>query len=353
VPFIIKAVWFVGVVFFISLILLILGHNYLRFYLFGKGDKDQDLFIKYETLLIEFLSMDSANDKYTNEQIEIVDFVKKSVKRKHTRRVVISCLIKLTHEVSGELEFSIYRLYKETGLEIFALNKLNANDDFRLVNGIRQLNLFHADSAIEKVKIHLNHEKDVVRNEVQLYLVKILKFKGLFFLDSLEKPLSEWSQIQILEILKRFEDQEIHDVSKWLKSDNEDVVLFALKLVEIYNLFDMNDLMIELLDHSSVQVRLNCIRLICYLHSKDGKLKLKEKFNLLSIDEKIFFFKELHHTVDKDDVDFIKKHVVNTKFEIKLSAMQLLYDLDFNFLESLKLDVEDEDSEKILNYLLN
>lgn len=353
VPFIIKAVWFIGMFFFISLSLLILGHNVLRFYLYGKEGKDQDLYAEYEFKLIRFLTIDNDSEVYTKEQTEILNFLKSTSHIKHKRRVMISCLIKLTHEVSGEFEASIYNLYKATGLESYALKKLTANDDFRLINGIRQLNHFHVDGAVENVKVHLNHEKDAVRNEVQLFLVKILKFKGLFFLDNLKKPLSEWSQIQILEILKRFDDQNFHDVSNLLKSDNDDVVLFALKLVRIYNLFDMRTLMIALLEHDLLAIRLNAISLICYLHSNEGKIKLIEKFDFLSVDEKTMFFKELHQVVHEDDLEFVKAHVTSTYFDIKLSVMRLLHDLDIVFLKSLKENLEDEDAKKIMNYLLN
>jgi Leucine-rich repeat (LRR) protein len=63
---------------------------------------------------------------------------------------------------------------------------------------------------------------------MQLYLVNLFHFKGLDFLNRNKTPISEWDQIQLLEVLQLYKTQ-ISDISSWLKSSNESVVFFSLK----------------------------------------------------------------------------------------------------------------------------
>lgn len=351
IPFIIRSVWFICLFFTITLLLLVIGHNILRFYIFGINDKEDELYKECEILVIRFMAINTSSDGYNREQVEIIETIRKYAERSSVRKVLITCLITLIQEISGEFEQIIYDVYTQAGLKKYALKKLDDSDTYRLINGIRQLNIFHVSSALDAVKKHLNHEKQTVRNEVQLYLVNILKFKGLFFLDDLKAPLSEWNQIQILEILKNFENQDIHDISTWINSENEDVVLFALKLVRIYNLFDMQDLLIEKFIDATKEIRLQTISLLCYLHSIKGKNILKQEFELLTTEEQILFFKELHQMADVLDAEFIENYVFHEEFDVKLCAMTLLRDLDRNLFDAIKVKSEDKESIKMINYL--
>ena len=54
---------------------------------------------------------------------------------------------------------------------------------------------------------------------------------------------------ELLEVLQRFDEQELPDINPWLKSANESVVAFALKLAKIYNQFEVKDSIMELLAH--------------------------------------------------------------------------------------------------------
>lgn len=351
VPFIIRAVWFIGVFFFVSLFFLVLSHNVLRYHLYGKLDKDKNFSDTYELLLIEFLSMYEEGDSYSDRQTEIISSIKKQVHKRHVRNAIVATLIKLKTEISGEFELAIDDLYREIDLKKYALSKLNSIEDFRLVNGIRQLHLFNVKEALEPIQQLLNHPKDAVRNEAQLYVVKIEKIPGLRFLDDLEKPLTEWNQIQILEILKSFQDQEIRDVSSWLVSDNKYVVMFALKLVKIYNLYDMEDSALKLLEDESKEIRIDSIKVLLFLNSIIARDIIIAKFDTLSLEEQIVFFQELHHVALPSDVTFIKSHVDSDCFEIKLEALELLNTLDIKVYKEVVKVMVDTDSKNIIKYL--
>lgn len=351
VPFIIRAVWFIGVFFFVSLFFLVLSHNVLRYYLYGKIDKDKNFSDTYELLLIEFLSLYEVAIPYSHRQSQIINSIKNQIYKRHVRNAVVATLIKLKTEISGEFELAIDDLYIELDLKKYALSKLNSTEDFRLVNGIRQLRLFNVKETLEPIQQLLSHPKDAVRNEAQLYVVKIEKIPGLRFLDDLEKPLTEWNQIQILEILKSFQDQEIRDVSSWLVSENKYVVMFALKLVKIYNLYDMENNTLQLLEDGSKEIRIDAIKVLLFLNSVIARDIIVAKFDTLSLEEQIVFFQELQHIALPSDIAFIKSHVDSDCFEIKLEALELLNSLDIKVYKEVVKVMVDKDSQNIIKYL--
>ena len=78
----------------------------------------------------------------------------------------------------------------------------------------------------------------------------------------------------LLEELQKFDNQQIPDIAPWLKSENDYVVIFALKLSKIYNQFGMKDVLLELLEHKNEKVRLELMPVLSHLHITESKVVL-------------------------------------------------------------------------------
>ncbi len=186
---------------------------------------------------------------------------------------------------------------------------------------------------------------------MQLYLVTLFHFEGLKFLDILQTQLSEWDQIQLLEVLQRFEDQEIQDINPWLKSANNSVVALALKLAKIYNQFEAKDAIMELLAHPQKKIRVDAIQVLSHLQVFEAKDILKNNFDKLSQEEQIEFFKMLENMVEPSDESFLLAHTTHQNFEIKLSALKILKIPAVEKFKSLKDSSTDDDYIKIYEFL--
>jgi len=197
----------------------------------------------------------------------------------------------------------------------------------------------------------VNHPKKEIRKEVQLYLVTLFHFEGLKFLDILQTQLSEWDQIQLLEVLQRFDEQEIPDINPWLKSPNNSVVVFALKLAKIYNQFEVKDAIMELLAHQKKEIRLDVINVLCHLQVIEAKVVLKNNFEKRSLEEQIAFFKLLENMYEPTDESFLLKQINHENFEIKLAALKIIKILNAEKFKNLKNISDDPEFVKIFNFI--
>jgi RNase H-fold protein (predicted Holliday junction resolvase) len=279
---------------------------------------------EYEAYLITYLYAGNVEEDISSEQQLIINEFKNCVADPFKRKIVVSTLLKLRNEISGEMAESIEKLYFQTGLINHALSKLRSKKWDVVAKGIRELTQFHVKKVHNVVMTNINHPKREVRKETQLYLVNLFYFKGLDFLNTLQTPLSEWDQIQLLEVLQRFDDQQISDIKPWLKSSNDSVVVFALKLAKIYNQFEAKDELIKLLHHKSEKIRVDVIYVLSHLNVIEAKKVLKSNFSERSLEEQIAFFKMMESVHESSDEPFLLEYIHHENFEIKVSALKIL-----------------------------
>ncbi|MFA5296948.1 MAG: HEAT repeat domain-containing protein [Lutibacter sp.] len=352
-PTIIKVVWISSSIFFITIIFLIIYLKFLRYYLRKNEKIVAQLKIEYESQLITYLYAGNEEEEISVEQQEIINKLKIGVANKFKRQLIVSTLVRLRNEISGEMAEAIQKLYFQTGIISYALSSLKSKKWYVVAKGIRELKLFHVKQAYNKIVIHVNHPKREVRIESQLYLVTLFHFDGLKFLDVLQTPLSEWDQIQLLEVLQKFDDQEIPDINPWLKSTNDFVVIFALKLAKIYNQFEAKEALIELLNHTNKKIRIGAIHVLSELQVVEAKSILKNNFETLSIEEQIAFFKLLENSFESSDESFLLKQVTHKNFEIKLAALKILKIIDIEKFVGLKEESTEPEYLKIYKFVEN
>jgi len=352
-PLIIQLVWMVSCLLFLAVIILIIYLKFLRVHL-RENEKITEKYTKdYELLLITYLYAETDENGVSLERQSVINELEKGIKNTFKRKIIVATFLKLGNEITGEMAESIHDLYSQTKLKKYALSKLKNRNWYIIARGIRELTLFHVKDAHDQVVKHVNHSRREVRKEVQLYLVNLFHFDGLKFLDDLQTPLSEWDQIQLLEELQKLEDQQIPDISLWLRSANKYVVIFALKLAKIYNQFGMKDVLIELISQKDEKVRLELIPVLSHLHVIEAKEVFKNNFNESSKDEQIAFFKLLENLIEPSDEPFIIEHIYHENFEVKYSALKLLKVLNAAKFENLELTPPESDFVKIVEFIKN
>lgn len=323
-PFFIQLALTVIVILTIAIVVLTIYLKTVRSLLRTK-DKDILKFKKeYEALLIEYLYSGNEKEVLSEKQHAIILKLKQEIQVKARRVSVVSILKNLMNEVSGEMTDAIKTLYCKTGLIDYALFRLENKNWHIITKAIGELTRFRIDEAHDLVVTFINHPRPEVRKEAQLYLVNLFRFKGLSFLNTLALPLSEWHQLQLLESLLNFDDQEIDNIKPWLRSTNASVVLFALKLSKIYSQFEVKDVLIELLSHAEEEVRVSAIDVLTQLFGYEVKELLKAHFDKLHSDEQMHFFQRLEESAEPIDGPFIEQHLFHVNFEIQVLALKIL-----------------------------
>jgi len=349
-PTVIQVVWVLSAVFFISVIILTIYLKILRSRLRKNEKKVAEYQKEYESDLITYLYAGNEEEISAEQQI-IIDKLKSCASEEFKRRIIVSTLLRLRNEISGEMADAIQKLYYQSGLISYALKRLKSKKWYVVAKGIRELTQLHIKEVHDKIVLFVNHPKKEIRKEVQLYLVTLFHFDGLQFLEVLQTQLSEWDQIQLLEVLQRFDEQEIPDINPWLKSTNESVVVFALKLAKIYNQYEVKDALLDLLLHPQKKIRVDAIHVLSHLQVFEAKAVLKNNFEILSQEEQIEFFKLLENLGETSDESFLLTHATHQNFEIKLSAIKILKSLALEKFKSMKDLSTDADYVKIYEFL--
>ncbi|MDI5894486.1 hypothetical protein QLS65_06250 [Flavobacterium sp. LB1P51] len=326
---IIQLAWALSSIFFVIISMLIMYLKYLRNHLRENEKIEAKYQEEYETYLITYLYSGNDDDTISLEQQAIINELTSCIIDPFKRKIVVSTLLKLRNEISGEIAESIDKLYIELGLLSYSLAKLRNKKWDIITIGIRELTQFKVKGVHKVVMNNINHPKKEVRKEMQLYLIHLFSFKGLAFLNVLETPLSEWDQIQLLEVLQVTDDTEIADIRPWLKSSNDSVVIFSLKLARVYNQFEAKEELIELLSHKSENVRVNTISALSHLNIIEAKNILKTNFIERTHEEQIAFLKMMENVYESNDKAFLLEHMQHENFEIKLLIMGILKSINF------------------------
>jgi hypothetical protein len=311
--------------------------------------------IKYtaivEQLLISFLYSEEEGIRLSDGQKQIIQKFKRGFFSKFKRKIITSSFIKLSHEISGNMIVIMHKLYDEIGMTKFAYKKLRSKRWNVVALGIRDFREFKIVKGKNKIAKFINHPRGEVRREAHLYFIDLFGFEGLTFLDDLKVPLSEWDQIQLLGKIQNFEDHEILDISKWLQSENDYVVIFMFSIVKIFNKFDTRDLILDALNHKNLEVRLKAIDVLTHFEIEEAKGILKNKIEELSIKEKVAFFIFLEKTASEEDRLFLLDHINHDNFEIKYKALKILKTIDSSLFSKLEKTSDDESYNKIIHFL--
>jgi hypothetical protein len=350
-PAIIQITWLLIALFSVLIVNLTLYLKHLRSRLRSKERTLEKYQQKYESLLIEYLYSENEGDETNIKQLSIINYLKKSSVYGLQRKIIISTLLKLKNEISGEIAVSIQKLYYQIGLESYALKNLKSKKWDVTARAIKELSLFEITETQDEILKYMNHPKKEVRKEVQIYLVRLFRFEGLKFLDNLTTSLSEWDQIQLLEILQKNKENTPPDLTNWLKSSNDSVVSFALKLAKIYYQYEVKEIIISLLYHHNEEIRISAIQALSHLSVTESKEILKENLTKRSIDEQIAVFKLFENLSDSNDISFIKEYVNNENFEIKVSVMKILNIITEDETHTFKIISNNEEYSESINLI--
>ncbi|WP_366182464.1 hypothetical protein [Flavobacterium ovatum] len=337
-PTIIQLSWILSAGFFLTIILLVSYLKYLRARLRSKERIQATYRKKYESDLIEYLYAGNEEEEISNEQQKIINYLKKCAASGLKRKIIINTLLKLRNEISGETAEAIQQLYYKTGFINQASSKLKEKKWDVIARAIKELTQFEIKEVHDEIIAHINHPKKEVRREIQFYLVKLFSFDGLEFLNVLKTQLSEWDQIQLLEILQKTENHKLPDITHWLQSSNHSVISFALKLAKIYNQFEAKDEILKLLNHPNQEIRIQTIEIVAHLGIFEAIELLKDQIEERTIEEQIAFF-----TIDEGilitvDESFIMQYTTHENFEIRNAAKNIIKIIDINDANTINMD---------------
>lgn len=245
------------------------------------------------------------------------------LKNEH-RNILINELISIYKTLSGKAAMNLREIYLLHDLPEYSLKKLNSWRWYIKAKGIQELADMDYAEANEDIKRYSNHSKDLLRTEVQTALVKLANFDALRFLDDTTYPISEWQQLKFLHILSNKEVSNLPDFSKWLKSSNDTVVIFSLKLIRHFqSMKDSKNVEIAL-THRSLKVRIQAVETIGTLHDENAITLIKTQYYRDAKEFKIQVLKCLMGIFKPKDFSFLELQLLSEDYDISLAAAKAI-----------------------------
>jgi len=181
----------------------------------------------------------SAAFASSEEELNDVLIQAKSEFSKHIRsssqgQVMINEVINMHSNLTGQSKNNLSRLFMETVLMKYTMRNLGNENWHVKASAIRALAQINSEAHIPKIEKYALHHNIYLQQEAQIALVNLKGYDGLDFLSKLKNALSDWQQINILDVLRKLDKDKAPDFSQWLTHKEDTIKLFSIRLIHFF-----------------------------------------------------------------------------------------------------------------------
>ena len=241
------------------------------------------------------------------------------------RKVLITELLKTARRMSGSAASNVCWFYAQADLDKDSLDRLQHGAWHVKARAIQELSGLRQRKQITKIYRLTNHPDELVRNEARTAVVKLTGFEGLRFLDVITYPITAWEQLCLLHELSFHKAETYTQIDRWLNSNNNSVVEFALRLIEVYKLYDLHPQVLNCLSHTSLEVRKKAINALNEIYQPDAAANLINQFHTEEKELQLLTLQlfEVHAT--ENELPFLLQCLSHATTEIKAAAAKAVY----------------------------
>ncbi len=243
------------------------------------------------------------------------------------RQFTIDELIGCKRNFSGSVGENISVLYKQLGLKTESLRKLKSNNRWHVkAKGIQELYMMDQQDVLKLIYKNTNSKNEYIRMEAQTGVIHLAGYPGLRFLDVISYPLTEWQQLKLLEQLRLTSKKEdlSEKIPKWLLSENETVIVFALKLADEYQYFSVKTEVLQCLVHASAIVRTQAIKTLVRLADEKTAMILLGYIHKESFTNQSYILDALRFMATENDKEALIRLLNHPNDIIKLKTALVL-----------------------------
>lgn len=251
------------------------------------------------------------------------------LENKNFKKIFISVLIESDQRFVGDAHKTLKEIFHGLKLDDLAWEKLKSSNSYQNVRGIQVMTAMNNRDAIGTITNLLDHYNPYVYSEAQYSIVRFNGFQGLSFLQSLEKPLSEWQQMRLLQALHNVAESDFHVVSKWLISTNLSVIDFALAFIRKFRIHTAHDSIVGLLNHNSTDIRISAIKTLQTIENQETLSILINSYPLQNEKVKVQIIKFIDRSGNNTQIPFLHSVLENeSDIHIYINTVKLLKKLN-------------------------
>lgn len=290
----------------------------------------------------------------TDQQIQEL---KKHLKTSLAKRFMIEELIRSKQNYSGEIAEKIIDIYLKLDLKKYSLNKINKDKNWYVkARGIQELYMMEQKKSYPEIYEYTDAKNEFVRNEAQIGMIHLVGFKGLHFLERVTHPITDWQQLKLLEQLKLYSEKTdiSADIPGWLSSTNDSVVLFALKLCDEFQYFQLTSDIKYCLNHQSAAVKTRAVITLMQLENDQTAKILLNYFRWAPRKDQILILDGLAHLATEENTEKLLEILDSADDTIKLKAAIAIAHASKSGLKILeeKSNLQPEPYQRILLHIL-
>ena len=241
------------------------------------------------------------------------------------RKVLITELLKTARSMSGSAASNVCWFYAQADLDKDSLDRLQHGAWHVKARAIQELSGLRQRKQITKIYRLTNHPDELMRNEARTAVVKLTGFDGLRFLDVITYPITAWEQLCLLHELSFHKAESFTQIDRWLNSNNNSVVEFALRLIEVYKLYDLHPQVLNCLSHPSVEVRKKAINALNEIYQPDAAAHLINQFHAEEKELQLLILQLFEVHAAENELPFLLQCLSHATTEIKAAAAKAVY----------------------------
>ncbi len=169
--------------------------------------------------------------------------------------VMIREVLTIHRSLSGQSRNNLSKLYQETTLMKYTERNLGNENWHVKATAIRDLAQINAEAYVSKIEKYAVHKNIYLQQVAQIALVNLKGYDGLDFLGKIKNALSEWQQINLLDVLRRLDREKAPDFSQWLNNKEDSIKLFSIRLIHYFQQSYNSDKLEPFLHHENKILR--------------------------------------------------------------------------------------------------
>jgi len=307
-----------------------------------------------EPIIQEIVFSESDGGEFKDAIKKINRIVDSALYRKSNMAILNELILYYHRNLGGEAFNRLEMLYREIGLKQIALDNLRIGEWH--IKAINDLSTMRMGESLFDILQYTDYENQNVRYEAQYAAVKLGGKKAMGFLDDLDTPMSEWQQIRLLDQSLKFEYELIDRMGKWLRSDNNSVVVFGLMIMRNLNQYHEKGELRKLLYHKDEKVQEKAIdtaRELAYAECLENLYEVYELTKKIRIKKQILC--AMGDLGGSKEVGFLRETIAREKeYDLVFEAAQSLKRLGRrDVLVSYKEQELSEKGESIVKHILD
>ncbi|MBW7844435.1 MAG: HEAT repeat domain-containing protein [Bacteroidia bacterium] len=289
---------------------------------------------KFELLLTGIIFIDEGEmetrEWRNSKQRVMTHFRSKYLNSKKNKKFLREHIILMHKNFNGFAAEVLRNLYLEFRLQKGAIRELNAPDWGIQAMAVKELAQLNIDAALKQIKRLTTHENEILRLEAQIAVLSLDKVEPFAFLNKIKFQLTNWHQVNLANAIRQLETDKLPQFSQWFSSNNDSVVLFSIKMAQLFDQFESIPLLVKLLEHKSQKIVGESARVLGVFMANDAQENLLKAFRNAEHEVKLKILIALGKCGTDEIIPFLSQQLLQNDAEIAFTAGKALKLIGFS-----------------------